>query len=102
MPAKDRTWIQNPEKSGTTEYIPEKPTAPKIMEDGPESEDETFPLRAVRGLARSNSQESLPNSEFNLNCPCSATGDGNIVYHQDDREVVQCGECGEWSHVGCQ
>lgn len=102
MPAKDRTWIQNPEKSGTTEYIPEKPTAPKIMEDGPESEDETIPLGVVGGLTHSNSQESLPNSEFDLHCRCGATGDGNIVYHQDDGEVVQCDECGEWSHVGCQ
>jgi hypothetical protein len=99
MPAKDRTWIQNPEKSGTTEYFPEKLPA---LEDGPESEEETIPRRAVEGLARPDSQESLPDSEFDLNCRCGATGDGNIVYHQDDGEVVQCDECREWSHVGCQ
>jgi len=60
--------------------------------DGPESEEETLPLAPLGDLAHASSQESLPSSEFDLNCRCGATGDGNVVYHQEDGEVMQCDE----------
>jgi len=102
MPVKDRTWIKNPERAETTEYISDKPHTLAPAADGPESEEETLPPAALGSLAHPGSQESLPNSEFDLNCRCGVTGDGNVVYHQEDGEVVQCDECQEWSHVTCQ
>lgn len=49
MLAKDRIWMKNPEKAGTTEYIPHKTTAlTSAAGDGPELE-ETLPLGRALG-----------------------------------------------------
>ncbi|KIM36004.1 hypothetical protein M413DRAFT_14221 [Hebeloma cylindrosporum] len=94
MDKKGRKWLFNPHANKTAEYIstpiPSRPPA----QDGLESEDEM-----VAPIA---SQVSLPDSDFALNCRCGATGDGNLVYHQQDGEVVQCDECRDWSHIACQ
>jgi hypothetical protein len=101
MLAKDRNWIKQPERAGTTEYISSKSytlnASESVAEDGPESEEETVPPVPIPS-----SPDSLPNSEFDLNCRCGMTGNGNVVYHQEDGEVVQCNECRDWSHIACQ
>ena len=101
MPVKDRTWMKHPERAGTTEYISDKPDtlATSTVEDGPESEEETLPPVPTFPASP---ESSLPNSDFNLNSCCSMTGNGNVVYHQEDGEVVQCDDCRDWSHVHCQ
>ena len=98
MLAKNRNWMKHPERAETTEYISSKSqTLASTAKDGPESEEETLPPIPIPS-----SPDSLPNSEFDLNCRCGMTGDGNVVYHQEDGEVVQCNECRDWSHICCQ
>ena len=103
MPAKDRNWMKHPERAGTTEYISIKghtSTLTAAADDGPESEEET--VQSVPLVPIPTSPDSLPDSEFDLNCRCGVTGNGNVVYHQEDGEVVQCNECRDWSHICCQ
>lgn len=45
---------------------------------------------------------SLPNSDFSVSCRCGLSGDGNILYREEDGEAIQCEECREWSHLACQ
>ena len=98
MLAKDRIWMKHPERAGTTEYISNKQYTLAPVEDGPESEEDTVPLVPIPTSLES----SLPDSAFDLNCRCGMTGNGNLVYHQEDGEVVQCNECRDWSHISCQ
>lgn len=112
MPRNDQNWMANPTQSKTVEYVstqpPPSPVALAAVE-GPESEEETLPppvktlnLTNLTTMAPSLTQDSLPDSDFNVNCCCGATSDGNIVYHQEDGEVVQCKEYKDWSHITCQ
>lgn len=87
MPKNDRHWLVHPTKSETTEYVltqPPSPTASTLAVEGPESEEETIPPPAkipnlphptTTVLQLQLSQDSLPNSDFDLNCRCGATGD---------------------------
>jgi PHD finger protein len=120
MPKDDQNWIARSTKCETMEYVSTQPpprcvTSALIQSDGLESEEETIPLEKslkptrsdsdlinLAETSRSLSQISLPNSDFDVNCRCGVKGDGNIVYYQEDGEVVQCNDCKEWSHIACQ
>ena len=88
---KDCVWLLWLEQKGTTEYISNPVPSLPLVQDGPESEEETSIHPA--------SKVSLPNSDFTLNCCCGVVLNANIAYHQNDGKAVQCRD---WSHVTCQ
>lgn len=87
---------------------------PPILADGPESEEETFPMQPDRNLkptlkvdtetkiTHPSSLDSPPDSPFNINCRCGLKGNGNVYYDEKDGEAVLCTECEHWSHIACQ
>jgi hypothetical protein len=50
---------------------------------------------------KSNSS-SLPHSLFPMNCRCGISGDGNLLYREEEGAAIQCDECRDWSHIACQ
>ena len=101
MQAKQHTWLFNPFKSTTIEYLSRPPSSnvsnPEICSSlGPESEgsDTDISLR---------SESSLPDSLFALDCRCGLSGDGNLLYRPEQfGEAIECDRCKSWSHIACQ
>ena len=91
------------------------PAAWAPIVDGPESEEDTVPLRHLHEkptgqlkinpkleITHSPDLDSPPDSPFNIKCRCGLIGNGNLYYDEKEGEAVMCSECGHWSHVACQ
>lgn len=112
MDPKFRSWMIDPYRSETSEYIsiaiPWIPPLPsqKIVESedpGSESDKMAVQEQVLRNSPATSEVLSLPESLFSLNCRCGATGDGNVLYRKDDvGGAIQCNECKDWSHIACQ
>lgn len=128
----DRFWLRFPFSSKKTEYVttkmdppPKLPNAPAVAPiptehhanpsrqatPSPESEETTYPpaqtqLPPVPAPVNSESPvsegQSLPDSLFRINCRCGMTGDGNVLYQEEEGLAMQCEECRDWSHIACQ
>jgi hypothetical protein len=116
LESKQRTWLFNPFKSMTLEYVSRNPPlspTDNTVTDGslePESEEEMVPRKPGPqnnpqhiSVTASESKSSLADSLFGLDCRCGIVGDGNIRYQADQHgEAIQCDECKNWSHIACQ
>ncbi|KAF5329617.1 hypothetical protein D9619_009245 [Psilocybe cf. subviscida] len=116
-----QSWLKNPTKSKTIEYIMKSDGS---EEHGADEESDTtstttaseisIPLNDVvigRGqeqppltsesLAKEN--PPLPSKSFNINCRCGCQGDGNVLYLSEfEGPPIQCKRCRSWSHAACQ
>jgi hypothetical protein len=107
-----RTWLLNPLRSRTLEYVSHNAPANVTEESlSPESKEDaisqpgspTTPINADMGhTALPSPLSSLPDSEFELNCQCGIIGNGNILYRHEHGVAIQCDECCDWSHIACQ
>ncbi|CAA7270203.1 unnamed protein product [Cyclocybe aegerita] len=118
-----RFWLTDPYKGTTVEYLTHAGiavvTQTRPPREAPESEDSTSPpadpLRTVPPTTAPRDTQysptpsqavsqisSLPDSEFEINCRCGMSGDGNALYRVEDGEAIQCDECKSWSHIACQ
>ncbi|KIJ89409.1 hypothetical protein K443DRAFT_126787, partial [Laccaria amethystina LaAM-08-1] len=104
-----RTWLLNPSRSRTLEYVSRDAPADITEESlSPEPEEgaisqpgsPTTPINADTALPSPLS--SLPDSEFELNCRCGIIGNGNILYRHEHGVAIQCDQCRDWSHIACQ
>jgi hypothetical protein len=94
----DAPVIRSVAESPTCELIPDSPSSP-------ESEEPTLNAKNLQQFmpnAGDESDSSLPDSLWMINCRCGVEGDGNVLYRTDEGETVQCDECLEWSHISCQ
>ncbi|KAF9032059.1 hypothetical protein BJ165DRAFT_1358081 [Panaeolus papilionaceus] len=112
MKVKDRTWIYNPFKANTLEYItkgargrrpPSKLSISSVTSDSPESEEEVQYNLNSAACSIAPSDTSLPLSSFSLDCLCGVHGDGNLHYNpMVNGPAIQCDDCKGWSHIACQ
>lgn len=104
LPARDRTWLLNPYRAGTREYVmrPHDMTS-DLSSLGPESEDEGQPIIQAILEDSTRSESSVPTSLFGLDCRCGIVGDGNLFYPAEEYgDAIQCNDCNNWSHIACQ
>ncbi|KAF9455969.1 hypothetical protein BDZ94DRAFT_1315628 [Collybia nuda] len=102
-------WLLDGARRPTTEYVFQH-TQNNLdilpVPDALESEDETLPPHSntTHNLEPSltDSNESLPDSLFPLNCCCGLVGDGNMLYQTVEGEAIQYDKCKDWSHFACQ
>lgn len=120
--SKSKAVKSRPTRKPSSERPSEKATAPIESDTTPiesednlgtpiESEDSDMdidmsPTPKTRTLQVNAHQEddsiSLPDSEFELKCRCGLTGNGNILYQEEEGMAIQCELCDCWSHIACQ
>ncbi|KAF9030656.1 hypothetical protein BJ165DRAFT_1358700 [Panaeolus papilionaceus] len=105
LQARDRTWLHNPFKANTLEYVQYNLNSAttsnreSLADDMDIQEDHSSPR--APSIAPSNC--SLPLSSFSLDCLCGVNGDGNLHYNpMIHGPAIQCDECKGWSHIAYQ
>ncbi|EDR04386.1 uncharacterized protein LACBIDRAFT_330644 [Laccaria bicolor S238N-H82] len=97
-----RTWLLNPLRSQTLEYVSRDAPA-DITEESLSPEPKQGVISQPGSPTTPPSPlSSLPDSEFELNCQCGIIGNGNILYRHEHGVAIQCDQCHDWSHIACQ
>jgi hypothetical protein len=94
-----------PPPSSPTSPTAASPSPPYTNTDGPPPQRNATSPTTERAPAASTTAHTNPSQRHVVSMTWHVNGlkgDGNISYNQEAGVVIQCSDCGDWSHLACQ